>query len=254
MRLATWNVNSIRSRLESLTAWLADQQPDVVCLQELKVQDSEFPWAELETTGYHTAIVGQKTYNGVAVLARQPLVVLRTGLQDDTDDPQARLIDVQVADTRVISVYVPNGGETTSDKYVYKLQWLQRLHSYLQRHCRPDERLCIGGDWNIAPEDIDVRNPGQWRETVLCTREVRVAWRRLCDWGLIDAVRQQYPDERLYSWWDYRNLGLQKNDGLRIDHWLVTAPIAAQVSAAGVDKTLRQGDKPSDHAPVWIEL
>ena len=252
MRLATWNVNSVRSRLDALLGWLQASAPDIAVLQELKVQDSEYPWPELAASGYQMAIVGQKTYNGVAIFAKQPITVLHTGLDDGVDDPQARLIDAMVGDTRIISVYVPNGGEPGSDKYAYKLQWLQRLHLYLQRHCRPDERLCIGGDWNIAPDDLDVRNPAAWRDTVLCTREVRAAWRLLCEWGLTDAVRQVFPDDRLYSWWDYRNLGLQKNDGLRIDHWLVTAAVAEQITDAGVDKALRHGDKPSDHAPVWI--
>ncbi|MSQ85035.1 MAG: exodeoxyribonuclease III [Myxococcales bacterium] len=254
MRLVTWNVNSIRSRLDQLLPWLDATQPDVVCLQELKVQESEFPYAEIAMTGYQVQLVGQKTYNGVAVLARQHLAVVATSLGDGVDDPQARWLDCRVGDVRVISVYVPNGSEVGSDKYAYKLKWLQRMHAYLVRNCTPGEKLAIGGDYNIAPDDLDVRYPAAWRDTVLCTPAVRAAWRQLGQWGLRDSVRDQLGEQRLFSWWDYRNVGLQRNDGLRIDHWLCTPPLAAQVTAAGVDKYVREGEKPSDHAPVWIEI
>ncbi|MBM4342297.1 MAG: exodeoxyribonuclease III [Deltaproteobacteria bacterium] len=254
MRLATWNVNSVRSRLDALVPWLAATRPDVVVLQELKVQQGEFPFAEIAMTGYQVALVGQKTYNGVAVLARQPIAVRATSLDDGADDPQARLIDCEVAGLRVVSVYVPNGGEPGSDKYAYKLQWLRRLRAWLDRTCAPCEALAIGGDWNIAPDDLDVRYPAAWKDTVLCTPEVRRAWRGLCQWGLCDAARAVHPEARMFSWWDYRAAGLERNDGLRIDHWLVTAPLRDRLVAAGVDQDLRHGDKPSDHAPVWIEL
>ncbi len=254
MRLVTWNVNSIRSRLDVVLSWLDATRPDVVVLQELKVQDSEFPFAEIAMAGYQVAMVGQKTYNGVAVLARQPITVRATGLDDGVDDPQARLIDCDVGGVRVVSVYVPNGGELGSDKYAYKLLWLQRLRAWLDRTCAADQPLAIGGDWNIAPDDLDVRFPAAWKDTVLCTPDVRRAWQELCGWGLHDAVRRLHPEDRMLSWWDYRAAGLERNDGLRIDHWLVTAPLRDRLHAAGVDKQVRHGDKPSDHAPVWIEL
>jgi len=254
MRLATWNVNSVRAREQALSDWLAAAGPDVVCLQEIKVQEAEFPWAAIEAAGYRAAVVGQKAYNGVAVISRSAIEVLGDGLHDGVDDPQARLCDVRTAGMRVVSVYVPNGGEPASDKYAYKLTWLERLHAWLRRCCDPGEPLCIGGDWNIAPDDLDVRFPAAWRDTVLCTPEVRQKWRSLCDWGLVDAVRARFPEDRLFSWWDYRGQGFERNDGVRIDHWLVTAPVAARVSSAGADRALRSGDKPSDHVPVWIEV
>lgn len=254
MRLVTWNVNSVRSRLDQLLPWLQANQPDALLLQEIKAQHGEYPFAEIAATGYQSAIVGQKSYNGVAVLAKRPVHVHADSLGDGVDDPQARLIDVQLGDLRVISVYVPNGAEPTDEKYQYKLAWLQRFAAYLQKNCDPQQPLAIGGDWNIAPDDLDVRNPAAWRNTVLTTPEVRRAWRQLGAWGLRDAVRVALPEERLFSWWDYRNFGFAKNDGLRIDHFLVTEPVAARVTGAGVDKQARQGEKPSDHAPVWIDL
>ncbi len=260
MRIVTWNVNSIRIRIDRLVAWLAERQPDVLCLQELKVADDEFPFAAIAAAGYHAAIHGQKTYNGVAVLTRTPAEVVARGLGDGVDDPQARLIDVRLAPpaggpaVRVLSVYVPNGSEPSSDKYAYKLRWLARLRDYLQRHADPNELLAVCGDYNIAPEPIDIRHLAQWSGTVLHNPEVRAAWDALADWGLQDAFRRVCPDAGLYSWWDYRNLGFQKNDGLRIDHVLATAPLAATATGGWIDRPQRKGDKPSDHVPLGVDF
>lgn len=252
MKIVTWNVNSIRSRQDRLLAWLAKHQPDVLCLQELKVDDAGFPVAAVEAAGYHALYHGQKTYNGVAVLTRKPAELVAKGLGDEDEDVQARLIDVQIAGMRVLSIYVPNGSEVGSEKYEYKQRWLQRLGAYLEKHCDPAEPLVICGDYNIAPSDLDVRNPTAWDGSVLCDAPMRQAWQDLLAWGLHDAFRHAEPGPGVYSWWDYRNLGFVRNDGLRIDHLLVTAPLLEQVRSASVDRQERKGEKPSDHAPVTV--
>lgn len=254
MNIVTWNVNSIRSRQDRLIAWLAANQPDVLCLQELKVEDAGFPQAAIAAAGYQSQFHGQKTYNGVAVLTKLPAELLAKGLGDDDEDVQARLIDVKVSGLRVISVYVPNGSEVGSEKYAYKQRWLQRLGEYLVRHCDPSEPLAICGDYNIAPTDLDVRNPTAWADSVLCDPPIRQAWQDLLSWGLHDAFRQAEPGPGFFSWWDYRNLGFVRNDGLRIDHVLVTAPLLARVQSARIDRQERKGEKPSDHAPVLVEM
>ncbi|MBI5610066.1 MAG: exodeoxyribonuclease III [Deltaproteobacteria bacterium] len=254
MRIATWNVNSVRIRQERLLAWLGRHQPDLLCLQELKAVEAEFPWQAVADAGYQAAVVGQKTYNGVAVLTKQPCEVLAKTWTHGDEDPQARLLDVRFGGVRVLSLYVPNGSEVDSDKFVYKRAWLDRLIDHLERTARPDELLALCGDFNIAPTDLDARNPAAWRDSVLCCDAIRGDWQRLLGWGLTDVVRQIHPTERLYSWWDYRNLGFIKNDGLRIDHVLATAPLAALAQTAFVDRDERKGGKPSDHAPVVVDF
>lgn len=254
MRIITWNVNSIRSRHERLIALLARHQPDALCLQELKVEDSGFPLAAIEAAGYRAQWYGQKTYNGVAVLSKEPALLRAKGLGDGAEDPQARLIDVEVGGVRLICVYVPNGSEVGSDKFAYKLAWLQRFSAYLRDHCDPSQPLAVCGDFNIAPADLDVRNPSVWADSVLCDPAVRAAWQQLLDWGLHDAFRHLEPGPGHFSWWDYRNLGFVRNDGLRIDHILTTALLLARARAASVDRAERKGDKPSDHAPVLVDF
>jgi len=254
MRLATWNVNSVRARHERLLAWLAAHQPDVLCLQELKVADPSFPLDELRAAGYEAAIHGQKTYNGVAILSRTPLGEVERGLADDVDDPQARLISARVQGLRVISAYVPNGAVVGSEKWAYKLAWLQRLRRHLERRFARTEPLLLCGDFNVAPEDRDVANPAAWAGSVLTHAEARVALAELLSFGLVDAFRLKRPEPGLYSWWDYRMLGFPKNDGLRIDHVFTTPTLAGRVSAASIDRNERKGKQPSDHAPVIVEL
>ena len=207
MRIITWNVNSIRTRLPRLLDVLERHQPDVVCLQELKVVEEEFPSLDVKQAGYHSAIVGQKTYNGVAILSTRKPENMVTSMADGVDDSQARLIAADVGDVRVMSVYVPNGGSVGSEKWAYKLEWLARLVRYLDAHGDPSAALAVCGDFNIAPDDADVKNPEKWRETVLCHADGRAAFRRLIDWGLTDAFRTEHPDGGIYSWWDYRMLG-----------------------------------------------
>jgi exodeoxyribonuclease-3 len=254
MKIATWNVNSIRSRLERALAWLDRHQPDILCLQELKVTDELFPRGELEQAGYHAAVHGQKTYNGVAILSRtEPDEVVR-GIDDDVDDPQARLITCRFVDLTVMSAYVPNGSVVGSEKYEYKLAWLARLRTLLDRRYRPTDRLALCGDFNMAADEKDVALPEQWGDSVLYHPEMRAELGKLIDWGFVDTFRQHHPQGGAYSWWDYRMLAFPKNNGLKIDHILATTPLSAQCTAASIDRDERKGKKPSDHAPVIAEF
>lgn len=250
LTLATWNVNSIRMRHDRLLAWLGREPADVVCLQELKVSDDDFPRADLLAAGWHLAINGQKTYNGVAILSREAPAAVTIGLGDDPADHEARLVAVTVRGVRVVSVYVPNGQQVGSDKWAYKLRWLGRLRAWLERTARPDAALAVCGDFNVAPTDADVARPEEWRDTVLTHDAARAALRDLEDWGLVDTVRLHHTGEGPYTWWDYRMLGFPKNNGLRIDHILATRPLAARCVNAYVVREERKGKQPSDHAPV----
>lgn len=252
IKLATWNVNSVRMRLERLLGWLAREQPDVVCLQELKVTDEDFPRAEFEAAGWKMAVHGQKTYNGVAILSRAPLDEVTTGMNDGVDDPEARLISAGTAGLRVVSVYVPNGKTVGSDKWAYKQSWLERLRRYLDRTCDPSQPMVLCGDFNVAPEDRDVARVDEWKGTVLCHEEARAGWREIIAWGLVDTIRLHHTGEGPFSWWDYRMLGFPKNNGLRIDHILASRPLAARCTAAWVVRDERKGKLPSDHAPVVV--
>lgn len=250
MKIATWNVNSVRARQERVLTWLELAQPDIVCLQELKAVAADFPTAEVEVLGYHSAVHGQPTYNGVAILARSAITGVARGFDDGVDDPQARLIAATVGGIRVLSAYIPNGAEVGSEKYSYKLAWLDRLASYLERHVRPDGPTVLCGDFNIARDERDANEPDKWRGSVLLNEELSARLAQLLDWGFVDTVRQHHPDGGVYSWWDYRRLGFPRNDGLRLDHILATMPLAASCTAAYVDRDQRKGPKPSDHAPV----
>jgi exodeoxyribonuclease-3 len=256
VKLATWNVNSLRVRLPRLTAWLGAHAPDVLCLQETKVEDALFPAAELAALGYHAAFVGQRTYNGVAILARAPLTDVAIGLGDDEPDDQARLIAATVAGgVRVVCVYVPNGSAVGTDKYVYKLRWLERLRAYFARHgARADAPWILCGDMNVAPDDRDVYDPARWGDDVLCSQPERAGLRAAIDWGMADAFRHLEPAGGHYSWWDYRGVAFFRNQGLRIDHIYATPPVLARVRACSIDRAERKGAQPSDHAPVLLEL
>jgi exodeoxyribonuclease-3 len=252
MLVASWNVNSIRAREPRLLRWLGARRPDVVCLQELKVAEEAFPFAALREAGYHAAVHGQRTYNGVAVLSREEPKDVERGLGDD--DEQARLIAVRVGGLRVVCAYVPNGEEVGSEKWTYKLDWLHRLRAYLDRRCRPDEPLVLGGDFNVAPEVRDVVDPAVWAGSVLFHPEARAALEEVRRWGLADTLRLHHPEPGLYSWWDYRRLAFPKNRGLRIDLILASAPLAERCRAASIDREERKGKQPSDHAPVMAEF
>jgi exodeoxyribonuclease III len=254
MKIAAWNVNSVRARLDRLVDWLKSAQPDVVCLQELKCVDADFPLEAIREAGYHAAVHGQKTYNGVAILARtEPTDVVR-GLMDEEEDTHARVIAATVAGVRVVSVYAPNGQAVDSEAYHYKLRFYARLRRYLDTRHKPDEPLALCGDWNVAPEPLDVWDVSVWEGQTLFTPKERDAWRHLCGFGLSDTYRVLHPTEKKFSWWDYRMLQFQKNQGVRIDHVLATAPLTQRLVAADVDREARKGKQPSDHAPVWAEF
>jgi exodeoxyribonuclease III len=254
MRIVTWNVNSIRTRLPRLLGVLQRHQPDAVCIQELKVAEDEFPSLELKAAGYEAALVGQKSYNGVAILSRAKLTRVESSFSDDVADEQARFLAAELAGIRVLCVYVPNGGEVGSDKWEYKLGWLARLRSYLDRNEDRKRPLAVCGDFNVAPDDADVKNPARWKDTVLCHPDGRAALKRVIEWGLVDAFRRVHPDGGIYSWWDYRMLGFPKNDGLRIDGVYVTLPLAERLKDARIDREERKGKQPSDHAPVIVDF
>lgn len=253
MKLASWNLNSLKVRLPHLLDWITRQQVDVICLQETKLEDHNFPRAELETAGYQVAFSGQKTYNGVAIAARADLGDLQID-NPHFPDSQKRLIAATLGDVRVISAYFPNGQAVGSDKYAYKLEWLAALNAWIAEELAKHKKLALCGDFNIAPTDEDVHNPAAWAGQILCSDAERAAFRALLDLGLTDSFRQFPQAEKRFSWWDYRMLGFQKNQGLRIDHILLSAPLAAQCVAAGIDRAPRKLERPSDHAPVWVDI
>ena len=253
MKLATWNVNSLRVRLPHLSDWLAKTQPDIVCLQELKTEDAKFPRAELVTAGYQAAFCGQKTYNGVAILSRSALEDIGTGMPGFADE-QKRVIAATVAGLRVICVYCPNGQAVGSEKYAYKLRWFAALKDYLSAELKRHPRLAVAGDFNVAPEDRDVHDPKAWEGQVHVSGPERAAWRSLLDLGLKDAFRLFEQPEKSYSWWDYRMVAFRRNAGLRIDQILASAELAKRCTACTVDKEPRKLERPSDHAPVTAEF
>ena len=253
MKIVSWNVNSLKVRLPQLLDWLAAKQPDAVCLQETKLEDPNFPQAEIEAAGYQVVFAGQKTYNGVALLSRGDLddVVCNN---PHFPDPQKRLIAATIDGIRVISAYVPNGQAVGSDKYDYKLSWLAALERWIAEQLVSHPKLALAGDFNIAPDDRDVHNPDAWTGQILCSEPERTAFQRLQALGLQDSFRLFEQPEKSFSWWDYRMLGFQKNQGLRIDHILLSAPLAARCTAAGIDREMRKRERPSDHAPVSATL
>lgn len=253
MKIATWNVNSLRVRLPQVLDWVENEAPDILALQETKLEDAKFPREELAAAGYRAVYSGQRTYNGVAVLSRAPA-------EDPTTDPpgiedeQRRILAVTVGGVRIIDLYVPNGGEVGSDKYRYKLEWLEKVRSWLEAEIGRYPRLLVAGDFNIAPEDRDVHDPAAWHEKILCSTPERQAFQRLLSLGLRDSFRLFEQPERSYTWWDYRMNGFRRNLGLRIDHILVSPALAAACSSCRVDVEPRKRERPSDHAPVVAEF
>jgi exodeoxyribonuclease III len=255
MKLVTWNVNSLNVRLPRLLDWLAANAPDVICLQETKLEDAKFPIAALDAAGYVSHYTGQKTYNGVAILVRHGLAVsdVAAGV-DGFIDEQKRLIAATVDGVRVISAYVPNGQSIDSDKYRYKLAWCDAVAKHLHAALKHHPALAIAGDFNVAPEDRDVHDPALWAGQVLCSEPERAAFREFIDAGLVDSFRLFDQPPKTFSWWDYRMLAFPKNHGLRIDHILLSAPLAARCTSSRIDRNARKGEKPSDHAPAMVEL
>lgn len=255
MKVATWNVNSIRARQQHVSDWLDAARPDVVCLQELKVTDQEFPIGPMEDLGYEAAVFGQKTYNGVAILSRYPIGEVQRGFGDGEEDPQARLLSATIEGVTVLSAYFPNGGEVASDKFAYKLRWMTRLRRTLEERFDPErDEVALCGDFNVAPFDDDIGRPEQWRASVLACDEVREALDDVASFGLYDVVRPFHPQGGVFSWWDYRGRGFERGNGLRIDHVYGTKKLADRAIGAVIDRTERGRKSPSDHAPVMVEL
>lgn len=254
MKIMSWNVNSVRAREARLIEVLRRHQPDALCLQELKTTDDGFPFEAVEAEGYHAVTHGQKTYNGVAILTRAPASEVIRNMDDGVADPQARLISALVGGVQVISVYVPNGDTVGSDKWAYKRQWLDRLARWLEIHADPSKPVALCGDFNVAIEDRDVSDMARWGGSVLCVPDIRAAMQRVLDWGLTDTFRLHVADAGKHSWWDYRGLSFPKNQGLRIDYVLSSAPLTAVCTGAAIDRNERKGKKPSDHAPVYADF
>jgi exodeoxyribonuclease-3 len=252
-KIATWNVNSLKVRLDHVLDWLAAEKPDILALQETKTVDENFPAEQIEAAGYQAAFAGQKTYNGVAILSLAPGEEVVTDLPG-LDDPQRRILASTIDGVRVLNVYVPNGKEVGSDKYAYKIDWLEKLRGYVATELSRHQRLVVLGDFNIAPEDRDVHDPEEWRGKILCSDPERAALGALLDVGLSDLFRRFEQEERLFSWWDYRMLGFRRNHGLRIDLILGSESLAETCTSCRIDKEPRRRERPSDHTPVVAEF
>jgi exodeoxyribonuclease-3 len=253
MKLATWNVNSLKVRLPQVLDWLAANPIEVLCLQETKQQDADFPEDELQAAGYHSVFIGQRTYNGVAILSREPASDVQTGIPG-FEDEQKRVIAATFGDLRVVCVYIPNGQSIDSDKYQYKLGWLRALHDWLKQELVRYPKLVLLGDYNIAPEDRDVHDPAAWVGNVLVSEPERDAFRALQALGLKDSYRLFEQPEKTFSWWDYRMMAYRRNMGMRIDHILISEPLVSQCKSCVIDKAPRKLERPSDHTPVVVEL
>jgi exodeoxyribonuclease III len=250
VKLATWNINSIRAREGRLVTWLDREKPDVLCLQETKVEDAGFPTDTLRQAGYEVAVFGQRSYNGVAIASTAPLTDVSRGLGDDPADDEARLIAATTHGMRVVCVYVPNGQDLASDRYPYKLAWFQRLRAYLDRTTSPDQPVALCGDMNVTPDDRDVWSPERWQNQIHCSPPERAALAGVAAFGLTDAFRHHHGDDKLYSWWDYRGVAFFKDQGLRIDLIYLTSPLLARCTGCVIDRSARKGQDASDHAPV----
>ncbi len=253
MKLATWNVNSLNVRLPQVLDWLAANQPDALCLQETKLTDDKFPRADIAAAGYQAQWFGQKTYNGVALLTKSAATDVLKNIPG-FDDEQARVIAGTVDGVRVIGAYFPNGEAPDSAKFQYKMKWLEALRDWVRAELASHPKLALLGDYNIAPEDRDVYDPVAWFGQIHCTTEERDHFQQLLSIGMVDAFRLFDQPPKSWSWWDYRNLAFRRNQGLRIDHILVGEALKPQVTACVIDKAPRKNERPSDHAPVWVEL
>jgi exodeoxyribonuclease-3 len=253
LKLATWNVNSLKVRLPQLLPWLTARTPSVVCLQETKTEDANFPVEEIRAAGYQPLFTGQKAYNGVAILSRTPPTEVVTALPGFADE-QKRVLAATVDGVRIVCIYVPNGESTESEKYQYKLRWLDALHAWLSEELKRYPQLALLGDYNIAPEDRDVHDPRLWQGKVLFSEPEKAVFRRLLGLGLKDSFRLFEQPEKSFTWWDYRMNQFKRNMGLRIDHILVSEPLAVRCKACVIDRDMRAQERPSDHAPVVAEI
>ena len=258
MKIATWNINGVRARLDSATAWVKDAQPDILCLQEIKSEDNNFPSEIFEELGYNVAVHGQKGFNGVALLSKLPLEDVSRGLPGIDGDDQARLIEAVVSvpkgALRIVSLYFPNGNPNGSEKFAYKLRWMEKLEAYAAARLAGEEVFVLAGDYNVIPDPIDARFPDNWRDDALFQPETRAAFRRLVNLGLTDAFRACDAGPGHYTFWDYQAGAWQKNNGIRIDHLLLSPQATDRLTGAMIDKRTRGWEKPSDHVPVVIDL
>jgi exodeoxyribonuclease-3 len=253
MKIATWNVNSLKVRLPQVLDWLDASQPDILCLQETKTTDENFPAEAIVAAGYQVVFSGQKTYNGVAIISKEQAVDVITDVPG-LDDPQRRILGATIAGTRILNLYVVNGQEVGSEKYAHKLHWLDRVSSHISEQLQHYERLVVLGDFNIAPDDRDVYDPEAWHERILCSTPEREALQKILDLGLADTFRLFEQEAESYSWWDYRAAGFRRNRGLRIDLVLASKALADSCRACIIDKEPRRLERPSDHTPVMVEF
>jgi exodeoxyribonuclease III len=258
MRIATWNINGVKARIEGLITWLKDTSPEVVCLQEIKSVDEGFPAADIEALGYNVVVHGQKGFNGVAILSKRPLEDVRRGLPGDAGDSQARYIEAVISTgsgvVRLGGLYLPNGNPLGTEKFTYKLAWMQRLEAHARDLLALEEPLILAGDYNVIPEPVDCKTPAAWSEDALFQPESRAAFRRLLNLGFTDAIRTGHPGAGVYTFWDYQAGAFQKDNGIRIDHLLLSPQAADRLRRSGIDRFTRAWEKPSDHVPVWVEL
>ncbi len=254
MKIATWNVNSIKVRLPRLLEWLEEARPDVLALQELKCTEENFPFAEIEAAGYQAAVHGQKTYNGVALLSRHPMSDIRRGLPGNEEDDQSRYIEATIQGVRVCGLYLPNGNPVDSEKFTYKLRWMEHLRDHARAMLKAEIPFLLGGDFNICPTDKDVYDPAAFADDALCHPKARHLYRQIVYLGLTDAYRALHPEDHAYSFWDYQRGAWARDHGLRIDHLLLSPWLADRLEEAGIDKAPRGRERPSDHTPVWCVL
>lgn len=258
MKIATWNINGVRARIDGLLTWLKESQPDVVCLQEIKTVDEGFPTTAVADLGYSAAVFGQKGFNGVALLSKYPIEDVRRGLPEEPDPGQSRYIEAVISvpgsALRVASIYLPNGNPITTEKFPYKLAWMQRLEAHARDLLAHEEVLILAGDYNVIPEPVDAKRPQAWVNDALFQPESRAALRRLQALGFTDGLRACEPGPGIYTFWDYQAGAWQKDDGIRIDHLLLSPQAADRLRSAKVDRFTRAWEKPSDHVPVWGEF
>nr|TFG54695.1 MAG: exodeoxyribonuclease III [Hyphomicrobiales bacterium] len=258
MKIATWNVNSVKARIETVCAWLKECEPDIACFQEIKTVDEGFPTERFEDLGYNCAVHGQKSYNGVAILSKRPIEDIRSGLPEADGDEQARYIEALIPSekgmVRVASIYAPNGNTTGSEKYAYRLSWMGRLKRHMAQCLAREETALFMGDYNVIATENDAHYPENWVADSLFLPQTRMAYRKMIHLGLTDAFRATHGDEYAYTFWDYQGGAWQKNNGIRIDHILLTPQATDRLLGCGIDKHVRSWDKPSDHVPVWCEM
>jgi exodeoxyribonuclease-3 len=254
VRIATFNVNGIGARLPRLVEWLAAERPDVACLQEIKIEADRFPFDALRDTGYHALVHGQKGFNGVAILSRQPVVERGRGLPGDPADVQSRWIEADADGIHVCCLYLPNGNPAPGPKFDYKLDWMDRLCQRAAELLADERPVVLAGDFNVCPTDLDVARPDQMAQDALCLPQSRRAFRRLMAQGWTDAIRARHPHMALYTFWDYQAGAWARNHGLRIDHLLLSPAAADRMADCGIDRDLRGADRASDHVPAWVEL